>query len=186
MKEAGFLGGISLKRWAVLVVFTVVWTGFLQAQSRYRVSKKDQGFAHITQGSVLIPSNQYPLGFGVETINGYQVNPQFSVGIGLGINAYQEDLFLPIFLDSRYYFMPGNAPFLCADAGYALTFNDVQGGPMGHGGAGYRLYFSNSLALNLMVGYKVQRFRENVIGQAGSIAQTRQVSSVALTAGLSF
>jgi hypothetical protein len=186
MKEAGFLGGKWIRRSVVFMTLIVCLAGFSQAQSRYRVSKKDQGYTNITQGSVLIPSNQYPLGFGVETINGYQVNPQFSVGIGVGINAYQEDLFLPLFLDSRYFFMPGNAPFLCADAGYALTFNDLQGGPLGHAGAGYRLYFSNSMALNLMVGYKVQRFRESVIGQLGEVSQTRQVSSVALTAGLSF
>lgn len=180
------LDGKKAFRFGGILLFSLILSLSANAQARYRVKRKDHGFTNITQGSILIPSNQYPLGLGAETINGYQVNSQFSVGIGLGINIYQEDLFLPAFLDARFNFMEGNTPFLCADAGYALAFNDRQGGPIGHGGAGYKWYFSNTVALTFMVGYKVQRYRETILGQTGEGTVSRSISSPALTLGLSF
>lgn len=185
MQEQGIGKKWALRMGAIMLFFLLLGQS-ADAQARYRVKRKDHGFTNITQGSVLFPSNQYPLGLGAETINGYQVNSQFSVGIGLGINVYQEDVFLPAFLDSRFYFMEGNAPFLCADAGYALAFNDRQGGPLGHGGAGYKWFFSNTVALAIMLGYKVQRYRETINGQSGEVSVSRSISSPAITLGLSF
>lgn len=177
---------LGVRAGLMIMLSLVLLSGNLFAQSRYRVSHKTQGYSLIAQGSVLLPSNQYPLGLAAEIINGYQVNPQFTVGLGVGVNAYQENLFIPVFLDARYHFMKGNTPFLCADAGYSLAFDGIQGGPLGHGGVGYKVYFSNTLALNVMAGYKVQRFRVVNTGQAGNYNQNRQISSFAGTIGISF
>ncbi|WP_280744704.1 MULTISPECIES: hypothetical protein [unclassified Parabacteroides] len=81
----------------------------------------------------------------VTTSHGYQVNPSFFIGVGVGVNLYSDGLHykgkhienvdtfniattIPIFADLRYNFLEsGKAiPFIGLKAGYSIGFSDSE------------------------------------------------------------
>lgn len=125
-------------------------------------------------------------GFEVNTINGYFINPSFSVGLGIGLqfsnyNYYPNPgsggsyvkksgpgiVLLPLFADFRYY--PKNAisaPMFILDAGYAPVLkmankDDQQylnGGALFKIGAGYKFYLGDFLSFVPSLNFKAQLF----------------------------
>ncbi len=95
--------------------------------------------------------------FTVSTSHGYQFNPYFFVGAGIGVDYHfdYETMFLPIFADLRGYFIDGRiSPFIGVKIGYSpvdgtgLYFNPSVGASFG---------ISRELALNISIGYNLQR-----------------------------
>lgn len=95
--------------------------------------------------------------FSFSTTHGLQVNPFFFLGLGVGIDYHfdYETVFMPFYLDLRTYFINNRiSPFLDAKIGYSII-------------DGTGLYFTpsfgvsfgvaNKCALNLSVGYNMQR-----------------------------
>ncbi|MBO9619668.1 MAG: hypothetical protein J7539_11600 [Niabella sp.] len=125
-------------------------------------------------------------GFEVNTINGYFINPSFSVGLGVGLQFSNYSFYpnpgvtsgyikksgpgivlLPLFADFRYY--PKNAisaPMFILDAGYAPVLkmankDDQQylnGGALFKIGAGYKFYLSDFLSFVPSLNFKAQLF----------------------------
>ena len=95
--------------------------------------------------------------FAVSTSHGYQFNPYFFVGAGIGVDYHfdYETMFLPIFADLRGYFIDGRiTPYIGVKIGYSpvdgtgLFFNPSVGASFG---------ISRKFALNISIGYNLQR-----------------------------
>lgn len=87
---------------------------------------KHSGFTNITEfyagGGIKETVSKFM--FGVHTINGYLINPHFSVGVGVGLEL-SNSLMIPIFADFRYNFTSKSvSPFFSVDAGYIKPIND--------------------------------------------------------------
>lgn len=100
------------------------------------------------------------------TSHGYQFNPYFFTGMGIGVHYYmsmwRDDInvpFIPLFLDLRGNLMKGPiVPFVGMKLGYTLIIDD---GILGSGvyiapSAGVKYVLSESLALNMSLGYSMQ------------------------------
>ena len=121
---------------------------------------KQSGFTNITEinfGLGLGNSNN-DFSYGIQTINGYLVNPYFSAGLGIGVDKYKSVTFIPVFADFRANFINGNvSPFLSADIGYSLsTINYNKGGFLLNPSVGVKFFVSATTALNFSLGYRLQ------------------------------
>ncbi|ANH83982.1 hypothetical protein A8C56_15480 [Niabella ginsenosidivorans] len=125
-------------------------------------------------------------GFEVNTINGYFINPSFSIGLGIGVQfsnykyypypGHENDnikksgpgiVSLPLFADFRYY--PRDAvstPLFIIDAGYAPVLSTrnkddrqfLDGGALFKIGAGYKLYISDLFSFVPSINFKAQLY----------------------------
>ena len=98
---------------------------------------------------------------GITTVNGYQVNRYFLVGAGTGVFFYNEAYSVPLYLSSRVSYPVINrmlVPYLNADGGVLLSFEDFNGGtrlfvnPL----LGARYTMSQTMAINLGIGLFTQ------------------------------
>lgn len=144
-------------RAAFTLVFVMMMVNTLSAQLR-RTGHNEPGFRNITELGMMIPSDNAVLGYSVRTVNGYQVNPFFSGGIGLGAEIYGSEVLASGFLDLRYYlFDEPLTPFLYGQGGYSMGIdNDLGGGPLGAFGAGVEYWASKKAAVLAGIGYKSQ------------------------------
>ncbi|HHG83657.1 MAG TPA: hypothetical protein ENJ82_02815 [Bacteroidetes bacterium] len=174
-----------------VVLFILGMTTELQAQRRYRVGYKDAGFSGIIEGAALFPSNTYNLAFNLDVILGMQVNANIFVGGGIGLDAYESDLFSTVFVDARYFFIADQfTPFFFLDAGYALPIDinpNISGGPMVNPGVGIKYFFTKTVGLNLSVAYRFQSMPINTDNPDGSVAlKTNWIQSPNLRLGIQF
>lgn len=91
------------------------------------------------------------------TSHGIQIVPQLYVGLGVGVNYFYDDeaVGLPIFGHFRSDFIPGDVtPFFDMRIGYSLI--DVEGFYL-NPSLGCRFAVSDNVALNLSVGYTLQK-----------------------------
>jgi hypothetical protein len=61
----------------------------------------------------------------LSTVNGWRINPNVFVGIGLGVEKYSENYpihySLPVYLDTKYFILKNKVtPFFYTDLGYTL------------------------------------------------------------------
>jgi len=136
-------------------------------------------------------------GFEAHTITGYFLNPNLSLGLGVGIQhskterSYEPNeesapsvdngrsmLLLPVFADFRYYPKNSiNSPIFILNVGYAPLLKgtntaekDLNGGPLVKLGGGYKIYLNNSVSFVPAIYCRAQRFGENtVVGAALSL-----------------
>lgn len=146
-----------LSRAAFTLVFVMLMANTLSAQLR-RTGYNKPGYRNITELGMMIPSDNAVLGYTIRTVNGYQVNPYFSGGIGLGAEIYGSEVLASGFLDLRYYmFEESFTPFLYGQGGYAMGIsNDLGGGPLAAFGAGVEYWASKKAAALFGIGYKSQ------------------------------
>lgn len=92
----------------------------------------------------------------VSTTHGYQILPQLFVGVGVAYNYFHEveSSAVPVFADVRGTLPIGKfSPFVDARIGYSVAgYNGFYFSPS----IGCRLGLTNSLGLNLSVGYSMQ------------------------------
>jgi len=103
---------------------------------------------------------------GIQDINGYLLNPYFSVGVGIGMQAYQELFLVPLFLDLRINFMDTKlTPFAAIDLGHSFTRQQFfgietsyqdEGGFMGSFMGGVKYFPVPSMAINFSIGLRYQ------------------------------
>ena len=100
--------------------------------------------------------------FKLNIINGYQINPYFSLGFGTGLRYYYERLgpakaAIPIFGDFRVNFMNRRfSPYLSLGVGYSLT-QDFEGlGTLFNHTVGVSIMISKRNALNVGIEYERQ------------------------------
>jgi len=104
-------------------------------------------------------------------VNGYQVDPNFSIGLGLGYSSYNDAPLsaIPVFVDLKYKILKANrTPFVFVKAGYNFSVNEKTSGNQNNDGlnlkeqisgtmlnTGIGLHFdvAKNLALNFTFGY---------------------------------
>ena len=108
-----------------------------------------------SQGSAYV-QEQEPI-FGLRTVNGYQFSPYFTLGVGLGYEAFDDSGLMPITLDSRIMFLNKKfSPVLNLNGGYSVGLNN-SGGLYANPSIGLRMFLSKKTALLFNIGYKVQQ-----------------------------
>ena len=102
--------------------------------------------------------------FGFRTVNGYQFNEHLSLGIGIGVDRYNNDAtLLPITFDARATIKKGRvSPVFTANAGYAIGLGSTIGQRSAKGGLvfnpqfGLKTYIHKNVACLFNIGYKWQ------------------------------
>jgi len=147
------------------------------AQSNEQEAKKPAGsYYNLTQLSFIIgetsdlsatTANFVP---SVTTINGYRFNDHFSMGVGVGVAAY-DYLVFPVFADFRVSIFKGNfTPIAAFKGGYAFADNDKElfpnrfyemnytntGGWMCNPEIGFKITVNDHCEFLLTVGYYYQ------------------------------
>ncbi len=92
----------------------------------------------------------------LNTIQGWHITPNFSVGIGIGAAFQQPTNTFPLSLDFRSHFTSGRIkPFVYAASGIALIIDDTDklGSIFGDFGLGVKTSFSPSFAFNTSLSY---------------------------------
>ena len=97
----------------------------------------------------------------LDIINGYQINPYFSLALGTGVRYYtwSEDILIPIFADFRINFIDNNiSPYLSVGIGYSFDAIDYfeAVGFLLNPTAGISFKVSNKSAMNVGIGYEMQ------------------------------
>ncbi|MFA6612975.1 MAG: hypothetical protein WCS64_05300 [Dehalococcoidales bacterium] len=95
-------------------------------------------------------------------INGYQINPHLSLGLGTGLRyyLYKDAVLIPIFADLRVSFMSKNVlPYFSLGVGYSFSAdNSFAGvGVILEPSIGVSFKVSKKFAINLGGGYEMQR-----------------------------
>ena len=103
---------------------------------------------------------------GVQSEIGYQFNPHFSFGVGLGIHSQTTLFLIPFFADARAYILSGRiTPFISLIAGRSFTMKEItnvnagnndKGGWMFNPAIGVKFFVLPKMALNLSLGYRYQ------------------------------
>lgn len=82
---------------------------------------KSSGYFNHTGMTVLPGTESTTVRF--QMVNGYQISPRFSLGLGIGFVPYNDPLgLIPLFMEGRYKFKKANTtPFLFLRTGYNFT-----------------------------------------------------------------
>ena len=97
--------------------------------------------------------------FGLTNVFGYQINRNFSGGIGTGCLLYENTFLIPVYLEYKYSaYLKGITPFLYADGGGLIDPTDLYGESkiFINPGAGLSRNLSPKLEAAVSVGYVVQ------------------------------
>ena len=154
---------------------------------------KEKGFFHFTELGPLASQNTGELNvntsaFSFQTINGLKFNPHFGVGLGVGIDLYATQTFIPAFatirgdLTSKKQFVP----FYFVDYGYGfngttntLPNTSFNGGSVFATGLGLKIGLSEKAGVLISLGYRNQRYGATVNQQTNRDTYNR----IALRAG---
>lgn len=125
-------------------------------------------------------------------INGYRVNPHLALGFGTGVHYYPdfEVALIPFFGDFRAYFIENNiSPYIGVKVGYSFdTTNDFEGsGFLLNPTIGNSFVISKSTALNISIGYEMQKMKFIYYRYGYSYFTTSENSSaISIDVGISF
>lgn len=113
------------------------------------------GVGDVKMGTQIIKNFDYS--FGLRTVNGYQFNEHFTLGLGLGIDQYRSATLIPISFDARATILKGKvSPIFTGNVGYAVGLNNVKSGLIINPQIGLKVYISRNAAYLFNVGYKMQ------------------------------
>ncbi len=123
-------------------------------------------------------------------INGFQINPNFSIGFGTGLRYYfdAEAAVIPVFADFRGNFINNMiSPYLSLGIGYSFdATNDFEGlgfllNPM----VGLSFIVSEKSAINVGLGYEMQKMKVYYIDYYG-YSSSENSGAICINFGISF
>ena len=132
-----------------------------QGRSRNSSYSTGRGLKSGYRGIIEMGVTSFASSYGiiVNFINGYQFNPYFSLGLGVG-NRYlsaTDDFIFPIFTDFRVNFIDNiGSPYLSFGVGCSIDGSVV--GSHFNSSAGVRFMISNKTAINMGLGIETQTF----------------------------
>jgi hypothetical protein len=113
------------------------------------------GIGNIDANGVSVKNEDYSIG--LKTINGYQFNNYFSLGVGIGIDKYKEISLIPITVDVSVNLLKSRvSPTLNAGIGYSLGLADASSGIIIHPSVGLKVFISKNIAYTFNLGYRLQ------------------------------
>lgn len=125
-------------------------------------------------------------------INGYQINPYFSLGFGTGLRYYfdAEAALIPVFADFRANFMNNKiSPYLSLGVGYSFDpTNDFEGvGFLLNPTVGVSFKVSDKSAMNVGLGYEMQKMDFYYYdGYYGYYSSSENSGAISINVGISF
>jgi hypothetical protein len=124
-------------------------------------------------------------------INGYQINPYFSLGFGTGLRYYfdAEAALIPVFADFRANFMNNKiSPYLSLGVGYSFdATNDFEGvGFLLNPTVGVSFKVSDKSAMNVGLGYEMQKIDFYYGGYYGDYSSSENSGAISINVGISF
>lgn len=124
-------------------------------------------------------------------INGYQINPYFSLGFGTGLRYYfdAEAALIPVFADFRANLMNNNiSPYLSLGVGYSFdATNGFEGvGFLLNPTVGVSFMVSDKSAMNVGLGYEMQKMDFYYNGYYGYYLGSKNSGAISINVGLSF
>lgn len=127
----------------------------------------------------------------VNIINGYQINPYISLGVGTGLRYYHEidTALTPIFADIRVNFVESNiSPYLSLGVGYSFdaTYDFKGSGSMINPTIGASFGVSETSMLNVGFGYEMQKFEYRVSIYDQSYSSSINSGALSVIIGISF
>lgn len=126
---------------------------------------KDSGYMNLT--GVNFAPGRFGSTIRLQMVNGFQINPNFSIGIGVGYSAYDDPInTIPVFVDLKFKALKANfTPFAYVKAGYNFTVigngsenssNRIEshyGGTTVDAGVGLQFDFSQAMGWYITAGY---------------------------------
>ncbi|MDY4789135.1 MAG: hypothetical protein SO179_01015 [Bacteroidales bacterium] len=124
-------------------------------------------------------------------INGYQINPYFSLGFGTGLRYYfdAEAALIPVFADFRANFMNNKiSPYLSLGVGYSFdATNDFEGvGFLLNPTVGVSFKVSDKSAMNVGLGYEMQKMDFYYYYYDGYYSSSENSGAISINVGISF
>lgn len=150
--------------------------------AKTQIPVKKRGFYNNSSFGLLM-GNRYgaQVNPSFQIVNGIQFAERFQAGIGIGIETFDYEFFLPTFGEFRFHFRKSDfSPFVGAQAGYNwqlsggnsyYRWEDVPtapgrvniGGPMAGLSAGLRNYTKRNFGYTLSMGYRFQASTNRVV-----------------------
>jgi hypothetical protein len=164
-------------RYIILLLAWVFSVYSLQGQEVELLPQKNQGIFNVTEAGYLpgvgnisrdgaLEVNESQT-YRIRTVFGYFVSPRFSVGLGAGLDGYNNPDYntLPVFVDVRgYLYDSRNTPYVFLDLGKSLKPDDTfEQGLYLNLGAGYKFFISDYLCMEASVGYNYQRMKPEML-----------------------
>ena len=173
------------------------------------VEFKKSGYINITEGYYCLPlvsaqGYEYFRGtsYGIRTVNGYQFNEQFALGIGIGIEkgtnflnydrnyAYPGNVrFIPLTLDIRTSLLKGRvSPTFNFNGGYVIGLSDMKNGYHASTNLGIKVFITNNIAYLFNLGIKAQTQEIRTWGgtAVGWKSEDRFFGFLSINTGISF
>lgn len=124
-------------------------------------------------------------------INGYQINPYFSLGFGTGLRYYfdEEAALIPVFADFRANFINNKvSPYFSLGVGYSFdATNDFEGvGFLLNPTVGVSFKVSEKSAMNVGLGYEMQKMDFYYGGYFGYFSSSENSGAISINVGISF
>jgi len=124
-------------------------------------------------------------------INGYQINPYFSLGFGTGLRYYfdAKAALIPVFADFRANFINNKvSPYLSLGVGYSFdATNDFEGvGFLLNQTVGVSFKVSDKSAMNVGLGYEMQKMDFIYGGYYGYSSSSVNSGAISINVGISF
>ena len=129
-------------------------------------------------------------------INGYQINPYFSLGFGTGLRYYfdADAALIPLFADFRANFIDNKiSPYLSLGLGYTFdATNSFEGvGFLLNPTVGFSFKVSDNSALNVGLGYEMQKMKFLEITEINNWGYTfseitENSGAISINVGISF
>jgi hypothetical protein len=157
---------------------------------------KKKGFSHYTEMGALAANNNSDVNvntsaFSFQTVNGYKFNQWIFTGVGLGVDLYATETFIPVFGSLRGDFSSKGSviPYYFIDGGYGINITrnadptiENAGGVLLASGIGIKVRFQNNTAFLLSAGFRIQ----NSTLKMGDMSENISYERLALRAGFSF
>ena len=131
------------------------------------ITTKEKGFYNVTDigfntgfdpGGVFIPSISFQM------VNGYQMNPTWSYGFGMGVESFNYDPYMPFFVDVRYHLKDELfTPFTNLKSGAVLGIESASKGFFVDASVGVKNQRGDKSAFTFSLGYRFQYLEDKNI-----------------------
>jgi len=97
-------------------------------------------------------------------VNGYRFDEHWSVGLGLGIEEFYWNRYIPTFVEGNYNLLKSNTtPWVSLLVGYELPYQNigsVRGGITAGGKIGFSYFVADHVGISTSVGYRYARLTD--------------------------
>ncbi|MCS6822101.1 MAG: hypothetical protein NZ551_09540 [Microscillaceae bacterium] len=167
-------------------------------EKKYAEEYKRKGFTSVIEVGYCLPMGNIKVGnytaknedhtYTFRWVNGYQFNPHFSFGLGVGFDIYKKVNLVPILLDARLNLFKGEVtPSIILNGGHAFGLNGAESGTIFNPQLGIKTFISKKTSFVFNIGYRWQDYPAVifVIGR-GPVTGRTYFKFMSITAGFTF